>query len=117
MSVEPAGASTVSTATATSAAVISTQAGYRAPRDTAVRPAITPPPPSSAAAHSPSVTAMSGSRTGSSTGSGPAGLGIGGTGALYRAAEATMMIRIEMPIPAAATQPRDTRPGRVPAGR
>jgi hypothetical protein len=39
-----------------------------------------------------------------------------GTDALYLAADVTIMIRIELPIPAAASQPRDTRPGRIPAG-
>jgi hypothetical protein len=39
-----------------------------------------------------------------------------GTGVLYLTADATIMIRIELPIPARATQPRGTRPERVPAG-
>jgi hypothetical protein len=53
---------------------------------------------------------------GSSTGSGPAGLGTGGTVALYLVADATIMIRIELPMPSAASQPGDTSPERVPAG-
>jgi len=117
--VEPAGGSTVRAATAAAATEISIQAGYRAPRDTATSPAMTPPPPRIAAAHSPSVTTGSGRCIGNSTGSGPAGLGIGGTVALDLAADATIMIRIELPMPTAASllsQPGDTRPERVPAG-
>ena len=113
---EPAGGSTARAATAPAATESSIQAGYRAPRDTATSPAMTPPPPRIAAAHSPSVTARSGSRIGSSTGSGPAGLGIDGTVALYRVADATIMIRIELPMPSVASQPGDTSPERVPAG-
>jgi hypothetical protein len=102
---------------AAAAAEISIQAGYRAPRDTATSPAMTPPPPTIAAAHSPSVTSRSGSRIGSSAGSGPVGSGTGGTVALDLVAEATIMIRIALPMPSAASQPGDSRPGRVPAGR
>src|SRR5580700_2473474 len=103
-------------ATATAATVISSQAGYRAPRLTAASPATTPPPPRMAAAHRPSVTSSFGRCSGSSTGSGPDGRGITGTGRLYRAAETTIMMRIELPMPAAASQPRDTSPGDIPAG-
>jgi len=117
--VEPAGGSRVRAATAAAASEISIQAGYRAPRDTATSPAVTPAPPRIAAAHSPSVTTGSGRCTGNSAGSGPAGLGIGGTVALDRAAEAAIMIRIELPMPSAASQlsqPGDASPERVPAG-
>ncbi len=81
--------------------MISSQAGYRAPRAIAASPAMTPPPPRIAEVHSPK-----GRRSGSSTGSGPAGLGISGTGTLCRAAEAATMIKIEQPIPVAASQVR-----------
>jgi hypothetical protein len=57
-----------------------------------------------AAVHSPNDTSGSGRRSGSSTGNGPAGLGISGTGTLYRAADAVTMIKIEQPIPVAASQ-------------
>jgi len=55
-SVEPAGASTVSTTTAKNAKAMIGRTGGRAPRATAMRPAITPAQPSTMAAHSDTVT-------------------------------------------------------------
>src|SRR2546430_17736005 len=55
-SVEPAGGSTVNTATARNEAARTGRTGGRAPLATATRPAITPAQPSAIAAHSDTVT-------------------------------------------------------------
>jgi hypothetical protein len=115
VSVDPAGGSTARAATATIAAESSSQTGYRAPRAIAASPAITPPPPATAAVQSPNVTSGCGRLSGSSTGSGPVGLGISGTVTLCRADEAATMIRIEAAIPVAATQLRSRVAG-LPRG-
>src|SRR5208282_4817108 len=96
------------------AAVISSQAGNRAPRATAASPARTPAPPRITAAHSAAYVAATGRWPASSSGGQPGGQGISGTAGLYLTAEAAIMIRSELPIPTAAAQAR-TRVSRAVA--
>ena len=80
----------------------------------ASRPAATPPVPSSAASHSPYVTRSADTcRMGSSQGGPAAGIATGGSIQPPRTRDAAIMIRMAMPIPAAATtlSPRAWRPG------
>src|SRR5215469_4238412 len=78
---------------------------------------MTPPPPRNAAAHSPAYVAPTGRCPAISTGGTPGGQGIGGTAGLYRAADATIMIRIELPMAAAdvAARRRVRRSAAAPA--
>src|SRR5580698_8049752 len=87
------------------AVAISSQAGTRAPRDTASSPATTPPP-RTAAAHSAAYTAATGRCRAISSGGHPGGHGMTGTAGLVCETEATIMIRIELPMRIADTQAR-----------
>src|ERR1700733_12458825 len=89
-------------ATAMIAVAISSQAGMRAPRDTA----ITPPPPRPAAAHSAAYTTATGRCRAISSGGHPGGQGMTGTAGLVCEIEATIMIRIELPMRIADIQAR-----------
>src|SRR5271165_533743 len=103
-SVEPAGGSTVNTATATNAAAMTGRTGGRAPRATATRPAITPAQPSTIAAHSDTVTNVAVRCSACHHGRPPARC-MTGTDTFGPAAEITIMTRVEAAIAAAASQP------------
>ena len=103
-SVEPAGGSTVSTATARNAAAMTGRTGGRAPRATATRPAITPAQPSAIAAHSDTVTNVA-VRCSACHHGGPPARRMAGTETFGPAAEITIMTSVEAAIAAAASQP------------
>src|SRR6204780_937202 len=88
------------------AVAISSQAGMRAPRDTAGSQATTQPPPRTAAAHSAAYTAATGRCRAISSGGHPGGHGMTGTAGLLCETEATIMIRIELPMRIGDTQAR-----------
>src|SRR5580700_7482356 len=95
-SVEPAGGSTVTTATARNAKARTARTGGRAPRWTAISPAATPAAPTAIAAHSTTVTKV-GVRCRACHQGGPAGgCGIAGTATLGPAAEITTMISVAL---------------------
>src|SRR2546430_15495283 len=77
-SVEPAGGSTVNTATARNEAVRTGRTGGRAPLATATTPAITPAEPSAIAAHSDTVTKVAVRGSGCHQGGPPPGRGMAG---------------------------------------
>ena len=103
-SVEPAGGSTVSTATARNAAAMTGRTGGRAPRATATRPAITPAQPSTIAAHSDTVTNVA-VRCSACHHGGPPARRMAGTETFGPAAEITIMTSVEAAMAAAASQP------------
>src|SRR5438552_17364866 len=94
-SVDPAGGSTVSTATARNAAARTGRTGGRAPRATATRPAITPAQPSAIATHSDTVTTVAVRRSRSHQGGPPPGRGMAGTETFGPAAEVPILISAE----------------------
>ena len=102
-SVEPAAGSTVNTTTARNANAMSARAGGRAPRATATRPAITPAPPSTMAAHNPAVTNVVVRCRECHHGGPLAGRTTDGTVALGPAAEITIMTSVDATIAAAAS--------------
>ena len=104
-SVEPAGGSTVSSATARNAAARTGRTGGRAPRATATRPAITPAQPSAIAAHNDTVTNVAVRCSGCHQGGPPPGRGMAGTETFGPAAEITIMTSVEAPMAAAANKP------------
>src|SRR5580700_10196248 len=103
-SVEPAGGSTVSTATARNAAAMTGRTGGRAPRATATRPAITPAQPSTIAAHSDTVTNVA-VRCKACHHGGPPARRMAGTETFGPAAEIAIMTSVEAAMAAAASQP------------
>ena len=105
-SVEPAGGSTVTTATARNAAAMTARTGGRAPRATATSPAITPAQPSTIAAHSDTVTNVAVRCSACHQGGLPAGWRRAGTETFGPAAEIAMMISVETAMAATASQPR-----------
>src|SRR5271170_5871381 len=105
-SVEPAGGSTVTTATARYAAAMTARTGGRAPRATATSPAITPAQPSAIAAHSDTVTNVAVRCSTCHQGGPPAGWRMAGTETLGPAAEIAMTMSVETAMAAAAAQPR-----------
>src|ERR1700724_908403 len=93
-SVEPAEGSTVTTATARNAPARTARTGGRAPRATAISPAITPAQPSAIAAHSDTVTNVA-VRCSACHQGGPAeGCRNSGTATFGPAAEMTTMISV-----------------------
>src|SRR5215469_12943271 len=94
-SVEPAGGSTVTTATARNAAAMIERTGGRAPRATATSPAITPAQPSTIAAHSDTVTNVAVRCSACHQGGPPPGRGMAGTETFGPATEITMMMSTE----------------------
>src|SRR5580700_6125167 len=119
-SVEPAGGSTVSTATARNAAAMTGLTGGRAPRATATRPAITPAQPRAMAPHSDTVTNVAVRCSACHHGRPPARR-IAGTETFGPAAEITIMISVEAAMATAANQPvrrvNPAEPGRLSPGR
>ena len=109
-SVEPAGGSTVSTATARNAAAMTGRTGGRAPRATATRPAITPAQPSAIAAHSDTVTNVA-VRCSACHHGGPPARRMAGTDTFGPAAEITIMTSVEAAMATAASQPVKGRGG------
>ena len=105
-SVEPAGGSTVTTATARNANARTARTGGRAPRATATSPAITPAQPSTIAAHSDTVTNVAVRCSACHQGGPPGARGMTGTETFGPAAEITMMISVETAMAAAASQAR-----------
>ena len=111
-SVEPAGGSTVSTATARNTAARTGRTGGRAPRATAIRPAITPAQPSAIAAHSDTVTKVAVRCSGCHQGGPPSSRGMAGTETFGPAAEIAIMTSVEAAMAIAANQPvRRMSPG------
>src|SRR6185437_4262843 len=104
-SVEPAGGSTVSTATARNAAASTGRTGGRAPRATATSPAITPAQPSTIAVHSDTVTTVAVRCSGCHHGGPPPSRDMAGTETFGPAAEMTIMISVEAAMAATASQP------------
>jgi len=117
--VDPAGGSTASTAVTASAATTSIRPGARAPRRTASRPATTPPVPAAAAAHSATVTSGAGGCMANHHGGPAPALGTCTTALLGPAAETTIMISSDEPMPARASRLGTLAPapaGATPAG-
>src|SRR5271157_2131776 len=106
-SVEPAGGSTVSTATARKAAAMTGRTGGRAPRATATSPAITPAQPRAIAAHSDTVTKVAVRCRARHQGGPPGGCRRSGTDTFGPAAEITTMTSVETAIAAAAPTARN----------
>jgi hypothetical protein len=103
--VDPAGGSTVSAATARPAAASSTRRLGRAPRCTAASPAATPAAPAIAASQSATVAVPGVMGTDRRSQGGPAaGPGMGGVIQESRTADVAIMTRMELPIPAPASQ-------------
>src|SRR5271165_2482404 len=115
-SVEPAGGSTVNTATATNAAAMTGRTGGRAPRATATRPAITPAQPSAIAAHSETVTNVAVRCSACHHGRPPARR-MAGTETFGPAAEIAIMTSVETAMATAESQPvrrvSSREPGRL----
>ena len=103
-SVEPAGGSTVSTATARNAAAMTGRTGGLAPRATATRPAITPAQPSTIAPQSDTVTNVAPRCRACHHGRPPARRRAG-TETLGPAAEITIMTSVEATMATTANQP------------
>ena len=104
-SVEPAGGSTVSTATTPNTATRMGRTGGRAPRATAIRPAITPAQPSTIAIHKDTVTKVAVRCSGCHQGGPWPGRGVAGTETFGPAAEIAIMISVEAAMAAVASQP------------
>ncbi len=102
-SVEPAGGSTVKTTTARNENATTGRTGGRAPRPTAIRPAITPVQPSPIAAHSDTVTNVA-VRCSECHHGGPLTLGMEGTETFGPAAETAIMISVAAAMAAAPSQ-------------
>src|SRR5260370_30143586 len=102
-SVEPAGGSTVRTRTARNENATTGRTGGRAPRATAIRPAITPAQPSPIAAHSDTVTNVA-VRCSECHHGGPLTLGMEGTETFGPAAETAIMISVAAAMAAAPSQ-------------
>src|ERR1700733_6334850 len=105
-SVEPAGGSTVTTATARNAKARTARTGGRAPRETAVSPAITPAQPTAIAAHSDTVTTVAVRCSACHQGGPPGARGNSGTATFGPAAEMTTTITVAAAMAAAASQAR-----------
>ena len=115
-SVDPPAGSTVRIATARKEKTIRTRAEGRAPRATAMRPAMTPAPPMPAAAHNAKVTSGVERCSENHHGGPAAGIGTSITAMLGPAASTAIMMATEMTIRMAAAQAR-TRLSRSCAGR
>src|SRR6185437_14067175 len=110
--VEPAGGSTGSTATTPNAATRMGRTGGRAPRVTAIRPAITPAQPSAIAIHRDTVTKVAVRCSGCHQGGPWPGRGMVGTETFGPAAEIEIMISAEAAMATVASQPvRRVSPG------
>src|SRR2546430_15582286 len=107
-SVEPAGGSTVNTATARNEAARTGRTGGRAPRATATRPAITPAQPSAIATHSDTVTTVAVRCSGCHQGGPPPGQGMAGPETFGPAAQIAGIVS-----PAAAKAGRARPAGRA----
>src|SRR5689334_2509247 len=111
-SVEPADGSTVSTATTPNAATRIGRTGGRAPRATAIRPAITPAQPSAIAIHRDTVANVAVRCSGCHQGGPWPGRGMAGTETFGPAAEIAIMISAEVAMATVASQPvRRVSPG------
>src|ERR1044071_5281013 len=104
-SVEPAGGSTVSTATTPNTATRMGRTGGRAPRATAIKPAITPAQPRAIATHRDAVTKVAVRGSGCHQGGPWPGRGMAGTETFGPPAEITIMISAEVAMATVASQP------------
>src|SRR3984957_15788429 len=109
MSVDPAAGSTVSRPTTITANAAKTRIDGRAPRVTAINPAMTPTPPTTTAAHRTKVSRAGDGCSQIHHGGPAAGRGMLTTDRLGPARETATMTATEATMPVAATQPRMNR--------
>ncbi len=109
MSVDPAAGSTVSRPTTITAKAARARTDGRAPRVTAISPAMTPMPPVATAAHRAKVSCAADGCSQIHHGGPAAGRGMLTTDRLGPARETATMTATEATMPSAATQPRISR--------